>query len=72
VRFCHRLNRLLFRWFEEGHEWRAIERFYRLPAPLIRRFYALETSAADRARILIGRPPRGFSLRAGLAGRRAR
>ncbi len=72
VRFCHLLNRLVFRWFAEGDEWHAFDRFYRLPAPLIRRFYALETSAADRARILLGRPPRGFSLRAGLRARRAR
>jgi lycopene beta-cyclase len=72
VRFCHLLNRLVFQWFAEGDEWHAFERFYRLPAPLIRRFYALETSAADRARILIGRPPRGFSLRAGLRARLAR
>ena len=72
IRFCHRLNRLLFRWFAEGDEWHVVERFYRLPAPVIRRFYALEISAADRARILIGRPPRGFSLRAGLRARLAR
>ncbi len=72
VRFCHRLNRLLFHWFEDGRQWNVFERFYRLPAPLIRRFYALETTAVDRARILIGRPPRGFSLRAGIEGRRAR
>lgn len=65
-RFCHRLNRLVFRWFAEGQEWRAFERFYRLPAPVIRRFYALETTAGDRARILLGRPPRGLSLRARL------
>ncbi len=72
VRFCYLLNRLVFRWFAEGDAWHAFDRFYRLPAPLIRRFYALETSAADRARILIGRPPRGFSLRAGLRARSAR
>lgn len=72
IRFCHRLNRLVFHWFEDGAEWHAFERFYRLPAPVIRRFYALTTSAADRARILIGRPPRGLSLRAGIAARFAR
>ncbi len=72
IRFCHLLNRLVFQWFAEGDAWHAFDRFYRLPAPLIRRFYALETSAADRARILLGRPPRGFSLRAGLRARLAR
>lgn len=70
VRFCHRLNKMLFHWFAEGDEWNVFERFYRLPAPLIRRFYALETTAADRARILVGRPPRGFSLRARIASMR--
>jgi lycopene beta-cyclase len=69
VKFCHRLNKMLFHWFAEGDEWNVFERFYKLPAPLIRRFYALETTAADRARILIGRPPRGFSLRARLRRR---
>jgi len=72
IRFCHRLNKLLFHWFAEGDEWHVFERFYRLPAPVIRRFYALETTATDRARILLGRPPRGFSLRTRLAARLAR
>ena len=70
VRFCHRLNKMLFQWFAEGDEWNVFERFYKLPTPLIRRFYALETTAADRARLLVGRPPRGFSLRARLASMR--
>jgi lycopene beta-cyclase len=69
TRFCHRLNKLVFHWFAEGSEWHVFERFYRLPAAVIRRFYALETTEIDRARILVGRPPRGFSLRAGLASR---
>ena len=29
----------------------------------IRRFYALELTGMDRARILLGRPPRGLSVR---------
>ncbi len=72
VRFCHRLNRMLFAWFHEGDEWNVFERFYRLPVGLIRRFYALETSAMDRTRLLVGRPPRGFSLRARFASRQSR
>jgi lycopene beta-cyclase len=72
ARFCHRLNGLVFRWFRAGDEWHVFERFYRLPAPVIRRFYALETTEIDRARILVGRPPRGFSVRARLASRLAR
>lgn len=72
VRFCHRLNRMLFAWFHEGDEWNVFERFYKLPMGLIRRFYALETTAIDRARLLVGRPPKGFSLRARLASRGGR
>lgn len=72
ARFCHHLNRLVFRWFREGREWHVFERFYRLPAPVIRRFYALETTRADRARMILGRPPRGLSLRARFASRAAR
>lgn len=64
LRFAHRLNWLLFHWFAERDAWRVFARFYRLPVASIRRFYALETNAADRARILLGRPPRGLSLRA--------
>jgi lycopene beta-cyclase len=47
--------------------WRVFERFYRLPEDLIERFYALSLSLPDRARILVGRPPRGFSIARALA-----
>jgi lycopene beta-cyclase len=67
VRFALRLNRMLFRWFPPEQRFRVLERFYRLPTPVIRRFYALELTALDRARIVIGRPPRGLSLRAAFA-----
>ncbi|MCL6250487.1 lycopene beta-cyclase CrtY [Altererythrobacter sp. KTW20L] len=33
------------------------ERFYRLPEPLVERFYAARSTFADKARILIGKPP---------------
>lgn len=68
VRFCLLLNRLLFGAFAPEERRHVLERFYRLPESTIRRFYALETVAADRARILCGRPPTGFSLRRLLAG----
>lgn len=67
-RFCVRLNRLLFEAFAPEQRRHVLERFYRLPVETIRRFYALETTATDRARILCGRPPSGFSLRRLLAG----
>jgi lycopene beta-cyclase len=67
--FATRLNRMLFRWFAPADRYRVLERFYGLPDDVIRRFYALETTALDRARIVAGRPPRGLSWRAALAGR---
>jgi lycopene beta-cyclase len=67
ARFFCQLNRLLFRWFAPSERWQVLARFYQLPEATIRRFYALELGGMDRARILIGRPPRGLSLRARLA-----
>jgi lycopene beta-cyclase len=71
ARFFCQLNGLLFRWFDPAARWQVLARFYRLPEPTIRRFYALDLGALDRARILIGRPPRGLSLRARLSNREA-
>jgi lycopene beta-cyclase len=68
LKFALRLNHMLFRWFAPAKRYHVLERFYRLPEAVIRRFYALELTAADRARILIGRPPKGLSLRAVLGG----
>ncbi len=69
VRFAHLLNRLLFHLFAPEDMWNVFARFYRLPEPVIRRFYALRLTTTDRARLLLGRPPRGVSLRAALSGR---
>ncbi|HUS63045.1 MAG TPA: lycopene beta-cyclase CrtY [Kofleriaceae bacterium] len=71
ARFCRQLNRLLFRWCAPASRWQVLARFYRLPEETIRRFYALELGAADQARLLIGRPPPGLSLRTRLARRKA-
>lgn len=51
------LNRLLFRAALPGERYRVLERFYRLPEPLIARFYAGALNAGDRLRLLAGRPP---------------
>jgi lycopene beta-cyclase len=67
ARFFCQLNRLLFRWFAPGERWQVLARFYQLPEPTIRRFYAMDLGTLDRARLLVGRPPRGLSLRARLA-----
>lgn len=62
LRFGLLLNRLLFGAFAPEARRNVIERFYRLPTPTVRRFYAMTLTHADRARVLCGRPPRGFSL----------
>jgi lycopene beta-cyclase len=55
--FYRLLNRMLFRAAEPGERYRVLQRFYRLPQPLIERFYAAEATFRDKARILSGRPP---------------
>lgn len=55
--FYRRLGKMLFQAGDPAQRWRVFDRFYRLPAPLVERFYAGRSTAADRARILCGRPP---------------
>ncbi len=62
LRFCLLLNKLFFGAFAPDQRRNVIERFYRLPPESVRRFYAMTLSHGDRARILCGRPPRGFSI----------
>ncbi len=68
LRFCVLLNRMFFDAFAPVDRRNVIERFYRLKPDLVRRFYALELTHADRARIVCGRPPRGFSLSRAFSG----
>lgn len=56
-RFLRLLNRMLFRGCPGPARYRLLERFYRLPEPLIERFYAGRLTWADRARIVTGKPP---------------
>ena len=63
ARFCLLLNRMLFGAFAPEQRRNVLERFYRLPEPTIARFYAMTLTASDRARIICGRPPRGFSIK---------
>lgn len=67
-RFAAFLNRLLFTAFAPEDRRNVLERFYRTPDDCIRRFYALETTAGDRLRLLCGRPPRGVKMSAALLG----
>lgn len=62
--FAQRLTYMLFRWFPPDQRHHVLARFYRLPEASIRRFYALQLTAGDQARIFSGRPPRGISWRA--------
>lgn len=62
--FAQRLAHMMFRWFAPEQRHHVLARFYRLPVASICRFYALQLTAGDRARIFAGRPPRGLSWRA--------
>ena len=55
--FYRLLNRMLFRAAAPDKRHLVLQRFYKLPRPLIERFYAGRTSLGDIARILIGKPP---------------
>jgi lycopene beta-cyclase len=56
-RFCRFLNRMLFLGVAPERRFELLQRFYRLPTPLVERFYAGSMTFRDRARILAGRPP---------------
>ncbi|NIM01694.1 MAG: lycopene beta-cyclase CrtY [Acidobacteria bacterium] len=56
-RFYRLLNRMLFEAALPGRRHLVLQRFYRLPEPLIQRFYAGRSTVADRFRVLVGRPP---------------
>ena len=56
-RFLRLLNRMLFRGCAPHARHRVLSRFYRLPEPLIERFYAGRLTALDRLRIVTGKPP---------------
>lgn len=56
-RFFRLLNRMLFLAGRPEQRWRVMQRFYRLPAPLVARFYAGRLNVLDKARILTGKPP---------------
>ena len=61
--FCLLLNRMMFQAFLPEQRYSPLARFYRLPDSTILRFYSLATTRVDRTRVVVGRPPLGFSLR---------
>jgi len=56
-RFFRLLNRMLFKACAPDQRYKVLERFYRLGAPLIQRFYAARLTPWDRIRVLVGKPP---------------
>ena len=57
TRFYRDLGRMLLQAAEPNERWRIFERFYRLPEPLIERFYSGRSTALDKVRLLAGKPP---------------
>ncbi|CAN5157413.1 hypothetical protein BH09PSE1_BH09PSE1_14980 [soil metagenome] len=55
--FYRLLNRMLFRAAEPSQRWRVLRRFYGLSEGVVRRFYAGRSTALDKARLLVGKPP---------------
>lgn len=55
--FYRWLNRMLFIAAAPAQRRDVLQRFYRLPQPLVERFYADRLTMADKARVLTGRPP---------------
>lgn len=70
MRFFRVLNRMLFRAAPPLERYKVFEHFYRLPIHLIARFYGGVPTAADKMRILSGKPPVaiGAALKALLRG----
>jgi len=56
-RFYRLLNRMLFLAGKPEHRWQVMQRFYGLPDGLISRFYAGNSSLADKLRVVSGKPP---------------
>ncbi|MBT0724909.1 lycopene beta-cyclase CrtY [Rosenbergiella sp. S61] len=56
-RFFRLLNRMLFLAGPATQRWEVMQRFYRLSAPLITRFYAGQLTPWDKLRLVSGKPP---------------
>lgn len=70
-RFFRLLNRMLFKACAPDQRYKVLERFYRLGAPLIQRFYAARLTPFDRMRVLIGKPPVPILAALGYLGERS-
>jgi lycopene beta-cyclase len=56
-RFYRLLVRMLFLAADPADRYRLLQRFYRLDEGLIGRFYAAQSTALDKMRVLVGKPP---------------
>ncbi len=59
--FYRLLGDMLFGAAEPHRRVAIFERFYRLPEPLVERFYTGRSTMADKARVLVGKPPVAIS-----------
>jgi len=57
ARYYRLLSTMLFDAAPPNARYRIFERFYRLPSPLISRFYSGQSTVFDKIRILCGKPP---------------
>ncbi|HKL49921.1 MAG TPA: lycopene beta-cyclase CrtY [Wenzhouxiangellaceae bacterium] len=57
TRFFRLLNRMLFRAGRADQRYRVLQRFYGLSENIITNFYAAKLTLAQKARILVGKPP---------------
>lgn len=67
ARFACKLNWMLFHAVPGPSRWRIFARFYRLPSDVIGRYYALQSTRADRIALLFGPRLAGRWLRTQLA-----
>lgn len=56
-RFYRMLTAMLFKAADPAERYKVLERFYRLNAGMIGRFYAGQSTLFDRLRVLTGKPP---------------
>lgn len=66
--FYRLLGTMLFGAAAPHERVRIFERFYRLSEPLIERFYTGRSTLADKARVLVGRPPVAVTRALGALG----
>lgn len=55
--FFRFLNRMMFQGAEPRERYRCLQHFYRMPEPVVNRFYASALRLGDYPRLLAGRPP---------------